>query len=593
MNDSFDLKHAQEKATTLQQDRKNLPIWPYRKQLVDAVKGCDNCVIISSTGTGKSTQLPQFLLEGGFTSSGAIAISQPRRIAAITVAQRVAEELGRGPVGLGPVGYCVRFEDCSDPQRTVLRYMTDGMLLREAILDPLLKRYSVIIVDEAHERSLNTEVLLGVVLNASRNRRASFNDKSGTRSSFLKPLKRRTPIHLLVVASYTTRFMFPFSHVSRWTPTRPDALPLFFSQIIILSATIDPNAFVQFLGPKNTRVIYMEGRQFPIKILNALQPSSDYVADAATTCIQMHKLPNCPPDRGILIFLTGEEEITRCVALIRRLYSALLSERTKRPKNGDDCKQDIAGLAVFSLFAALPQAEQLKALSYQKPGSRKVIVSTNIAETSVTIPGIRYVIDCGYGKCPNWDPVTGLESLKIRRISKSQAWQRAGRAGREASGVCLRLYTDEEYSKMPLHPSSQLLSAPFAGVLLNLFSMGVEVRRPYDLLAVNFVLPPNPNQFPWLEPPRKASVQSGLELLKRLGALSAGPLESAADTAGSSGVNGINGKIAENGEQIARPLKVLQALFYYCYLQACCKIDLLSFSLFCASHSHSPFEIMA
>uniref|UniRef100_A0A0X3NQZ6 RNA helicase n=1 Tax=Schistocephalus solidus TaxID=70667 RepID=A0A0X3NQZ6_SCHSO len=499
MNDSFDLKHAQEKATTLQQDRKNLPIWPYRKQLVDAVKGCDNCVIISSTGTGKSTQLPQFLLEGGFTSSGAIAISQPRRIAAITVAQRVAEELGRGPVGLGPVGYCVRFEDCSDPQRTVLRYMTDGMLLREAILDPFLKRYSVIIVDEAHERSLNTEVLLGVVLNASRNRRASFNDKSGTRSSFLKPLK-----------------------------------------IIILSATIDPNAFVQFLGPKNTRVIYMEGRQFPIKILNALQPSSDYVADAATTCIQMHKLPNCPPDRGILIFLTGEEEITRCVALIRRLYSALLSERTKRPKNGDDCKQDIAGLAVFSLFAALPQAEQLKALSYQKPGSRKVIVSTNIAETSVTIPGIRYVIDCGYGKCPNWDPVTGLESLKIRRISKSQAWQRAGRAGREASGVCLRLYTDEEYSKMPLHPSSQLLSAPFAGVLLNLFSMGVE----------------NPNQFPWLEPPRKASVQSGLELLKRLGALSAGPLESAADTAGSSGVNGINGKIAENGEQIARPLKL-------------------------------------
>ncbi|KAL7065517.1 hypothetical protein AAHC03_05738 [Spirometra sp. Aus1] len=253
----------------------------------------------------------------------------------------------------------------------------------------------------------------------------------------------------------------------------------------------------------------------------------------------MHKMPTCPPDRGILIFLTGEEEITRCVALIRRLYSALLSERTKRPKNGANGKQEIAGLAVFPLFAALPQAEQLKALSYQKPGSRKVIVSTNIAETSVTIPGIRYVIDCGYSKCPNWDPVTGLESLKIRRISKSQAWQRAGRAGREASGVCLRLYTDDEYTKMPLHPSSQLLSAPFAGVLLNLFSMGVE----------------NPNRFPWLEPPRKASVQSGLELLKRLGAVSDNPPESTTDLAGSSS-NGINGNIAENDEQIARPLKL-------------------------------------
>ncbi|VDK30234.1 unnamed protein product [Dibothriocephalus latus] len=189
MNNSVDLKHTEEKAKKLQQDRKKLPIWPYRKQLVDAVRNCNNCVIISSTGTGKSTQLPQFLLDGGFTSSGAIAISQPRRIAAITVAQRVAEELGRGPVGVGPVGYCVRFEDCSDPKRTLLRYMTDGMLLREAILDPLLKRYSVIIVDEAHERSLNTEVLLGVVLNASRKRRASFNNKSGTGPSSLKTLK--------------------------------------------------------------------------------------------------------------------------------------------------------------------------------------------------------------------------------------------------------------------------------------------------------------------------------------------------------------------------------------------------------------------
>ncbi|VDM22688.1 unnamed protein product [Hydatigera taeniaeformis] len=255
--------------------------------------------------------------------------------------------MGRGGVGVGPVGYCVRFEDVTVPGLTRLRYMTDGMLLREACLDPTLSRYSIVIVDEAHERTLNTEVLLGVVLNASKKRANS-----------------------------------------------PKTL-----KIIVMSATINPRIFVDFLDPSRTRVVYMQGRRFPIRILTADKPSIDYVSDAASTCIQMHSEPTCPPDRGFLIFLTGEEEITRCISLIRRLYKALLeSKKSSSKASTNDVTSLPPRLSVFPLFAALPQTQQLKALTFSEQGTRKVIVSTNIAETSITIPGIRYVIDCGRAK---------------------------------------------------------------------------------------------------------------------------------------------------------------------------------------------------
>ncbi|KAH9282721.1 putative ATP-dependent RNA helicase DHX33 [Echinococcus granulosus] len=441
----------------LLEERKKLPVWIHREVLVEIVKKYPNCVIVSSTGSGKTTQLPQFLFEAGLANTDMIAITQPRRIAAISVAHRVAEELGRGAVGVGPVGYCVRFEDASVAGLTRLRYMTDGMLLREACLDPTLSRYSIVIVDEAHERTLNTEVLLGVLLIASRKRATSP-----------KPLK-----------------------------------------IIVMSATIDPKNFVDFLGPSRTRVVYIQGRQFPINTFTVEQPSIDYVSDAASTCIRLHGEPTCPPDRGLLIFLTGEEEITRCVSLIRRLYKALLeSKKSSSNATTSGATSLPPRLSVFPLFAALPQAQQLKALTFSEPGTRKVIVSTNIAETSITIPGIRYVIDCGRAKNLEWDSTTGLQRLRVTWVSKSQAWQRAGRAGRNAPGVCLRLYTDAEYDhQMALHPSSQLASAPLSGVLLNLLAMGVK----------------NVQSFPWLEPPKQQAIDSGLQLLQRLGAITIVP----------------------------------------------------------------------
>ncbi|CAI2725620.1 unnamed protein product [Schistosoma spindalis] len=266
------------------------------------------------------------------------------------------------------------------------------------------------------------------------------------------------------------------------------------TQIIVMSATIDPTPFLNFLGPDHTQVVYIEGRRHPIKILNVSQSLTDYVADAASVCIRIHNSKNSPLDHGILIFLTGEEEIMRCCSLIKQL---------SHPTNIDQIDSTKNRLVVFPLFSSLPQIQQLKALNFCDNNARKVIVSTNLAETSITIPGVRYVIDCGRAKVKDWDPKTGFECLRVQWISKGQAWQRSGRAGREAAGVCLRLYTDSEYKNMPLQPRPQMLQAPLSGVLLNLVSMNIK----------------NPTEFPWLSSPKPSSIEAGIKLLLQLGAV--------------------------------------------------------------------------
>ncbi|KAH7963233.1 hypothetical protein HPB52_020194 [Rhipicephalus sanguineus] len=354
----------------LHKQRRALPIFPVRKELVRVVKQRDCVILIGETACGKTTQLPQYLHATGFTKRGIVGITQPRRVAAVTVADRVAMEMG---VELGDlVGYSVRFDDTTS-NATRIKYLTDGMLLREALLDPLLRRYAVVVLDEAHERTVNTDILFGVVKTAQKERQRLS----------MTPLK-----------------------------------------IVVMSATMDVDHFSRYFN--NAPVYTLEGRQHPIEMMYAVKPQEDYVFSALVTVFQIHRNQG-PGD--ILVFCTGQEEIESVVRAARETRLQL-----------DPAEQNLLALP---LYAALPSSLQLKVFQPAAKVFEALIFSTNIAETSITIPGIKYVVDTGVVKERTYQPGTGLEVLKVRKISKAQAWQRAGRAGRECrcslSGVVLQM----------------------------------------------------------------------------------------------------------------------------------------------------------
>ncbi|KAF5443435.1 hypothetical protein F2P56_035990 [Juglans regia] len=447
----------------LAQHRKSLPIASVEKRLMDEVRHNDTLIIVGETGSGKTTQLPQFLFNAGFCRDGkTIGITQPRRVAAVTVAKRVAEECG---VELGQrVGYSIRFEDATSIS-TRIKYMTDGLLLREALLDPYLSRYSVIIVDEAHERTVHTDVLLGLLKNIQRARSKSFNDRvnieknkenNGTLSDkdngvFLKQCQSRK---------------FP---------------PL---KLIIMSASLDARGFSEYFG--GARAVHVQGRQFPVDTFYTHHAEPDYLDAALITIFQIH-LEEGPGD--ILVFLTGQEEIESVERLVKERLQQLPEGSRK--------------LLTVPIFSALPSEKQMRAFRHAPAGFRKVILATNIAETSVTIPGIKYVIDPGLVKARSYDPVKGMESLIIVPISKSQALQRSGRAGREGSGKCFRLYPESEFDKLEDSTKPEIKRCNLSNVILQLKALGVD-----DILGFDF-----------MDKPSRASIVKSLEQLFLLGAL--------------------------------------------------------------------------
>uniref|UniRef100_A0A3Q3ANC9 RNA helicase n=1 Tax=Kryptolebias marmoratus TaxID=37003 RepID=A0A3Q3ANC9_KRYMA len=350
--------------TPIDVQRKRLPIYQAKPQLVYQLRQLNNAIVIGETGSGKTTQIPQYLYECGTGRQGIIAITQPRRVAAISLAGRVAEER-RTQLGK-LVGYTVRFEDVTSSE-TKLKFMTDGMLLREAIGDPLLLRYTVVVLDEAHERTVHTDVLFGVVKTAQRRRREI------------------------------------------------NKVPL---KVIVMSATMDVDLFSEYFN--KSPVLYLEGRQHPIQIYYTKQPQPDYLQGALVSVFQIHQ--EAPPSHDILVFMTGQEEIEALARTCRDIAKHL----------PDGC----GPMVVIPLYASLPPAQQLRVFHPAPKGHRKVILATNIAETSVTISGIKYVIDTGMVKAKRFNPDSGLEVLAVQRVSKAQAWQRAGRAGREDSGFC-------------------------------------------------------------------------------------------------------------------------------------------------------------
>ncbi|XP_071838342.1 ATP-dependent RNA helicase DHX33-like [Apostichopus japonicus] len=420
-----------ERSNDLYQERCNLPIYSARAKLITEIRKAQNSIVIGETGSGKTTQIPQYLMEAGVTKGKVIACTQPRRVAATTIAARVAAEMG---VQLGDtVGYTVRFDDTTSSQ-TKLKFMTDGMLLREAILNPLLSRYGIIILDEAHERTVHTDVLFGIVKAAQRQRQVDNKN----------PLK-----------------------------------------VVVMSATMDVDHFSNYFS--KAPVLYVQGRQHPIQLMYASKAQSDYIYAALVTIFQIHQ--EYPANEDILVFLTGQEEIEGVSRAVTDVAKDLPSESP--------------GLIVCRLYAALPQAIQRKVFQTTPVGQRKVILATNIAETSITIPGIKHVIDTGRVKAKSYVPGSGVDMLKVQWLSQAQAWQRTGRAGREDSGTCWRLYTEDTFGKLPANTVPEIQRANLANVVLQLLALNVK-----DVLNFDF-----------MDPPSKESLEKAIDQLHLLGAV--------------------------------------------------------------------------
>ncbi|KAK3905353.1 P-loop containing nucleoside triphosphate hydrolase protein [Staphylotrichum tortipilum] len=398
-----------------------LPIAKHREALLYLVETCPVLVAVGQTGSGKSTQIPQFLEQAGWCADGKIiGITQPRRVAATTVAIRVAEEFGC-EVGK-EVGYSIRFEDATS-EATRIKFLTDGLLIREALVDPLLSRYSVIMVDEAHERSISSDILLGL----------------------LKKIRRKRPDLRIIISSATLQaedFRNFFSETKDENP--PDGKP---------AADV-------------ASIISLEGRTYPIDILYLETPAEDYVEKAVSTVFDIH---SSEPKGDILVFLTGREEIDQAVQAV--------SERSTQLPPGSQ------SILPLPLYAGLSTDQQMYVFEEAPENYRKVIFSTNISEASVTIDGIVYVVDSGFVKLRAYNPTTGIESLTVTPVSKASAAQRAGRAGRTKPGKCFRLYTEESYVTLPDANVPEIQRSNLAPFILQLKALGIDNVLRFDFLT--------------------------------------------------------------------------------------------------------------
>ncbi|XP_022791850.1 ATP-dependent RNA helicase DHX8-like [Stylophora pistillata] len=408
------------------EQRQGLPIYKLREELLKAVIENQVLIVIGETGSGKTTQITQYLAEEGLLSTGKLACTQPRRVAAMSVAKRVSEEYG---CRLGQeVGYTIRFEDCTSSE-TKIKYMTDGMLLRECLLDPDLNQYAIVILDEAHERGINTDVLFGLMK---------------------KTVEKRSDLKLIVT-----------------------------------SATLDAVKFSTYFF--EAPIFTIPGRTFPVEILYTKEAETDYLDASLITVMQIH-LTEPPGD--ILVFLTGQEEIdTACEILYERMKSL---------------GPDVPELIILPVYSALPSEMQTRIFDPAPPGSRKVVIATNIAETSLTIDGIYYVVDPGFVKQKVYNSKSGIDALVVTPISQAQAKQRSGRAGRTGPGKCYRLYTERAYRDEMLPTAvPEIQRTNLASTILSLKAMGVN-----DLLSFDF-----------MDPPPMETMISAMEQLHSLSAL--------------------------------------------------------------------------
>ena len=416
------------KSKTIKEQREYLPVFQVRNELLSVIRDNQVIIIVGETGSGKTTQLTQYLYEDGYSRyGGLIGCTQPRRVAAMSVAKRVSEEMN---VTLGDeVGYSIRFEDCTN-EKTRIKYMTDGVLLRETLRDSELEKYSAIVMDEAHERSLNTDVLFGILRGV---------------------LAKRRDLKLIVT-----------------------------------SATLDAEKFSTFFG--GVPIFHIPGRTFPVTSHFAKSVPEDYVDAAVKQVLQIHL---SAPAGDILVFMTGQEDIEATCEVLAERVEAIGSE-------------DIPPLLVLPMYSQLPADLQAKIFDRAASGARKCIISTNIAETSLTVDGIQYVVDTGLSKLKAYNSKIGMDTLLVTPISRANADQRAGRAGRTGPGHCYKLYTENTYRRDLLRAQiPEIQRTNLANVVLLLKSLGVE-----DI-----------SSFPFMDPPPSDTINSSLYQLWVLGAL--------------------------------------------------------------------------
>ena len=399
----------------IQQEKMNLPIYEYKEKILELIKEKKILIIEGETGSGKTTQIPQYLYENGYCENKKkICVTQPRRVAAMSVASRVAYEMG---VKCGhEVGYSIRFEENVSPMTKII-YMTDGIFLRYLLSDNLLNEFSVIMIDEAHERSIQTDIIFGIIKTL---------------------IEKREDL-----------------------------------RIIISSATLSTLKFKNYFS--EAEIIKVPGRRFPVDIYYTKSPEPDYIEAAVITSLQIHisqadELFDDNNSGGdILVFLTGQEEI--------ELAKRMINNQVKKLRG------KIPNCVVLPIYAALPSEEQAKIFLPVSKGERKIILATNIAETSITINGIGYVIDSGFCKQMCYDPRTGLETLAVTPISKANANQRAGRAGRVRPGKCFRLYTSSSFqneledNNVPEIQRNNLIS-----MILLMKSLGINNLLDFDFM---------------------------------------------------------------------------------------------------------------
>ncbi|KAH7376513.1 pre-mRNA-splicing factor ATP-dependent RNA helicase PRP43 [Plectosphaerella cucumerina] len=453
--------------------RQQLPIWPHRKEIQNLVRKNDVVVLAAETGSGKSTQVPQFIISESWCRrktvkladgseagvGGVVAITQPRRVAATTLAHRVSREAGtplkpsggkgegEGPKREGLVGYSVRFDHCV-PKGTKIKFVTEGMLLQELLHDPHLRQYSAIVVDEIHERSVDVDLLSG----------------------FLKQI---------LEGDLAGR----------------GGVPL---KVVVMSATADVETIGRFFSePRNTEgetravsvaELSIPGRQFPVQTIHLPKAIPDLQDGLLKAIIKLHNEEPLPGD--VLAFLTGQEEIEAAQGLIEEHAATLPASVPK--------------IKVFPLFGQLSIEAQHEAFKPIKGGfTRKIVLATNIAETSVTVPGVRYVLDCGKAKVKQFRSRLGMESLLAKPISKSSAIQRTGRAGREGPGKCFRLYTEAAFGELHETDLPEMLRIDVLGAVLTMKARGID-----DVLA-----------FPLMDAPATDAIERALLHLHTLGAL--------------------------------------------------------------------------